>query len=136
MLRPVHATIAVLLLYVAPAFGSELLLSQPQDELADPASSLTIPVRPGEKVSVVAELYDRLDGGGWLGKNRKASEFNWAPSCQSSNPACPVAEVGSSIVVTINVPICMPLGSTTFTITMPTPPEGETAPKAANVTLT
>lgn len=128
---------ALLLLLGSPAFAAELLISIPQDEHLDPASSQTMSVRPGDKVSLVAALYDKLDGGGWLDKGRRAEEFHWQPGCDTSSPACPtVTMTPGSVVVTINVPICFPQGTTTFTITMPSPPEGETAPPAARVNLT
>lgn len=129
-------TAALLLLFAQPAFaGYELGLSDPQNEMADPSTNLSITVRPGEKVSVVAEYYEKPASGGWVGQNRRAEDFQWSPSCDSSSPACPTVNVGSSIVVTIDVPICMPLGPTVITVTMPSPPDGGTV-NAARLTLT
>lgn len=122
-------------LFATPAFASHLLITFPQDEQIDPARSVSQNVRPGDKVSLVAALYELPVGG--LDKGHRAEEFDWQPSCNASSSACPtVSMIAGSVVVTVNIPICFPVGSTTFTVSMPNPPEGESAPASATVTLT
>lgn len=137
MIRPGILLAACFLpLFAAPGFAAELLISEPQDEHIDPASSVSVSVRPGTKVSLVAALYDKLDGGGWRDRGHRADEFLWQANCDANSPACPtITTTPGSVVITINAPICLPLGTTSFTISMPSPPEGESAPSAAHVTL-
>lgn len=133
-------TAALLSLLATPVFAAELLISNPQDEHIDPASSYTMTVRPGDKVSLVAALYDRISnsaGQGWTDRGHRSDEFEWQPGCDSSSPACPTITITpGQVAVTINVPICFPVGTTHITVVMPVPPQGEGAPAAARVSLT
>lgn len=134
MCKPGQFLIATLLaLLASPSFAASLWISLPQDEHIDPASSQTVSVRPGDKVSLVAALYDSTNKD--LG--HRADEFEWQPGCDTSSPACPTVSMSpGSVVVTINVPICFPVGTTHFTVIMPVPPQGEGAPTPARVSLT
>lgn len=139
MLNPGRSIIVAsfLFLIAAPGFAADLLVSFPQDEQIDPAPTASQNVRPGGKASFTIDLWDKLESGGWSAKGRRADEFDWEPNCDVTSAACPtVTLVPGSPVVTINIPICFPVGTTTYTVTMPNPPAGESAPAAAKVSLT
>jgi hypothetical protein len=120
-------------LFSPPSWASDLLVYTPDDDANDMATSLTISVRPGQKVSVSAGIFDK-DGAGWDQQNRKAEEFTWTANCDANSPACPkFSMTDGSVVVTIDIPLCFAKGAVVYTVTHEN--ENDLAYTPAHVTL-
>jgi hypothetical protein len=136
-----------ILFTAVPALAGDLMLySQDYDDgSGNPQATIAADVRPGQTITVSASIYTaQTDSSGKIvgwesDTTHPASEFNWAPGCDSTQPSCPSVNPpgDGDINVTVNVPACMVKGSVTITVTHIPQPEGDqTNYSAARLVLT
>lgn len=104
------------LFWLSAASAGDVKIWSPPDEHLDPATTWSVDVRPGQTVSLAADVFEADPRGGFTQKNLQPSDFRWIAGCDATSPGCPKATVGTGILVTFNIPLCMPMGPLTVNV--------------------